>query len=271
MSSHIELAGASRYVLAAIDGDRRDFERARLEVLHAATGPWATRILRDRGLAAGWACADVGAGAGHLARWLAEQVGPDGRVVATDIETGFLDELEDPAVEVRDHDILTGPVEAEAFDLVVARAVVVHLRDRAAGLANLARSVRPGGWLVVIDPSLPAVPDVRRAADPELHDRVFRLWNDLLVDAGAAWDASVTVSVLDNLGFEAGGEGLSHVLGAGDATTRLWALTCVASAQPLVERGEVTWPEIDRVVAMMDEPGYRAYQSLGFASWGRRR
>jgi hypothetical protein len=43
------------------------------------------------------------------------------------------------------------------------------------------------------------VPRVHRAADPALHDRVFRLWNELLVEAGAGWDASLAVPALDDL------------------------------------------------------------------------
>jgi hypothetical protein len=35
-------------------------------------------------------CLEVGAGHGSMADWMAEQVGPGGRVVATDIDAGYL-------------------------------------------------------------------------------------------------------------------------------------------------------------------------------------
>ena len=38
------------------------------------------------GLAEGWHVLEVGAGGGSMARWLSEQVGPSGRVMATDID-----------------------------------------------------------------------------------------------------------------------------------------------------------------------------------------
>jgi 2-polyprenyl-3-methyl-5-hydroxy-6-metoxy-1,4-benzoquinol methylase len=43
-----------------------------------------TRIAR-LGIAPGWKCLDVGAGAGGVARWMAEKVGTTGSVTATDI------------------------------------------------------------------------------------------------------------------------------------------------------------------------------------------
>jgi hypothetical protein len=49
------------------------------------TGPSRRRYLAALGIQKGWHCLEVGAGHGVVARWLAEQVGPTGRVVATDI------------------------------------------------------------------------------------------------------------------------------------------------------------------------------------------
>ena len=57
------------------------------------------------GVAAGWACLEVGAGNGSVSHWLAQRVGPTGHVVASDIDTRFLDRLALPNLEVRRLDV----------------------------------------------------------------------------------------------------------------------------------------------------------------------
>ena len=51
---------------------------------------WTRRRLLAVGLGAGWSCWEVGAGGPRLPAWLAEQVGPGGRVVATDLDVSWL-------------------------------------------------------------------------------------------------------------------------------------------------------------------------------------
>ena len=49
-----------------------------------------------------------------MAVWLAEQVGPAGHVVATDIDTRYLQRLELPNLEALEHNILEDPLELSA-------------------------------------------------------------------------------------------------------------------------------------------------------------
>src|SRR5205807_660976 len=73
------------------------------------------------GVAEGWRCLEVGAGGGAVVEWLAERVGPRGRVVATDLDTRFLDALDATNVEVHSHDVLAEAPFEPGFDLVHAR------------------------------------------------------------------------------------------------------------------------------------------------------
>ena len=57
-------------------------EHERLAVLEANYDPGTFRLLEDCGVAPGWRCAEVGAGRGSVAAWLADAVGPEGSVVA---------------------------------------------------------------------------------------------------------------------------------------------------------------------------------------------
>ena len=125
-------------------------ERERLTAIQRTYGAGTVRAFEACGVAPGWQCLEVGAGTGAVAEWLADRVGPDGRVVATDIDTRWLDALGRDNVEVRRHDLVAEQLDG-GYDLVHARLLVEHLPDRPAVIAKLAGALRPGGWLVVED------------------------------------------------------------------------------------------------------------------------
>jgi tRNA A58 N-methylase Trm61 len=80
-------------------------ERDRLRALEAVFDHASTRRLADLGVGAGWRCLAVGCGAGGVAIWLARQVGPTGRVLATDVDTRFATGIAQPYLDVQAHDI----------------------------------------------------------------------------------------------------------------------------------------------------------------------
>ncbi|MFE0465024.1 class I SAM-dependent methyltransferase [Kitasatospora sp. NPDC058965] len=148
---------------------------------------WTLRHLDRLGLAAGAHCWEVGAGGPGIPRALAERVGPGGRVLASDLDTGWLTGLPAPTVEVLRHDVTRDPLPAGQFDLVHARLLLVHLPDRAAVLRRLADAVRPGGWLVIedADPALQplACPD-EHGPEQRLANRVRRAFRARLAERG---------------------------------------------------------------------------------------
>ena len=107
------------------------------------------RQLAALGIQPGWRCLEVGAGHGSIVRWLAEQVGPQGRVVATDINPRFLTAMQLPNVEVRQHDIRTDPLEPSLYDLAHCRAVLIHMPDPQLGSGGMVEALRIGGWLLI--------------------------------------------------------------------------------------------------------------------------
>jgi hypothetical protein len=72
-------------------------------------------------------------------------------VVATDIDTRWLEPMVTANLEVCHHDVVADPLDADGYDLVHARLVLEHLPQRGVVAAKLASAVRPGGWLVVED------------------------------------------------------------------------------------------------------------------------
>jgi SAM-dependent methyltransferase len=103
------------------------------------------------GIQPGWRCWEVGAGGPSLLVWLSEQVGPRGRVLATDIDTSWLEDEVDPVLEVRRHDVAHDHPPGEQFDLIHARLVLVHVPDRDRALRQIVASLRPGGVLLLED------------------------------------------------------------------------------------------------------------------------
>ena len=96
------------YRLAA--AGRESAEDERLDLLEQIYDPVSRR--RRSFVQPGWRCLEVGAGRGSMAVWLAEQVGPTGHVVATDIDTRYLARLDVPNLEVLQHSILDDPLDA---------------------------------------------------------------------------------------------------------------------------------------------------------------
>jgi SAM-dependent methyltransferase len=149
---------------------------------------------------------DVGAGIGEVARGLAPLVGDDGEVVALDNSQTMLD-----AAQRRDDggpvryvlgDVRALPYADGYFDGVRSERVLQHLDDPDAAIREMARVLRPGGRLslidtdwdsLVVDGSPSDLPDRLQAVQKPLHlvPRMGRSLRRRLVAAGLT-DATTT-------------------------------------------------------------------------------
>jgi len=123
-----------------------------LSLLEELFDPPTCERLDDVGVGPGWEALEVGAGRGSIAAWLAERVGPEGRVVATDVDTTLLEQRAAAGVEILRHDVLADDFSPASFDLVHCRALLVHVRDPERALARMAAWLKPGGVLVAEEP-----------------------------------------------------------------------------------------------------------------------
>ena len=131
-------------------------ERGRLESIQRNVDAHTVSILRTLPITSSWECLELGAGAGSIAYWLADQC-RDGRVAAVDIDTRYLDATGAPDLEIQQADVTGDGYRPGRFDLVHARYLFCHLPGRDAVLARAAGWLKPGGWLVVEEPyQLPA-------------------------------------------------------------------------------------------------------------------
>ncbi|MHC0432617.1 methyltransferase domain-containing protein [Streptomyces sp. O3] len=107
------------------------------------------RHLERLGVGPGWRCWEVGAGGVSVLAWLAKRVGPTGRVLATDVDTAWVESAARPPVEVLRHDVGAEAAPGEGFDLVHARFVLADAAERESALRSMVRALRPGGRLLV--------------------------------------------------------------------------------------------------------------------------
>jgi SAM-dependent methyltransferase len=92
-------------------------ERSRLALMSRLLDPMHRRHIESLGVGPGARVLEVGCGNGSISAWLAERVGPRGRAVALDLDLSLVD-VRAPGLELREGDIVAGPVDPGGFDLV---------------------------------------------------------------------------------------------------------------------------------------------------------
>jgi arsenite methyltransferase len=136
------------------------------------------------GAAPGERILDVGCGPGFYCAELLEEVGPDGAVVGVDGSPQMLAlaarrcEGHDN-VEFREGDATSLPAQDAGFDAALCVQVLEYVPDVAAALAELRRTLRPGGRVVVWDVDWATVS--WHSADPARMKRVLGAWDEHLV------------------------------------------------------------------------------------------
>ncbi|WP_426624829.1 class I SAM-dependent methyltransferase [Leifsonia sp. McL0607] len=126
-------------------------ERDRLDAMSETFDGASHAALGAVGPMPGWHCLDAGAGKGSIARWLASQVGPSGRVLAVDLDTSGLESSPHAGVDVLSGDITDPALPLGTYDLVHARFLLLNLRSREEILTRFVDILRPGGYLVISD------------------------------------------------------------------------------------------------------------------------
>ena len=249
-------------------------ERSRLELLEKNDNPNTIRRLEMLGVAEGWNCLEIGAGAGSVARWLAEKVGPTGKVVATDINTRFLDRLNVPNLEVRRHDIRTDDLETGAYDLVHCRRLLEHLLEPEKALNRMARALRPGGWLFIedIDGGSILSTDVTNPSAASMVE-FNRAFFDLLRKRGIAdfYLGRRERSLVEQLGFvNVDHEGFTRVTRGGGPHAQFAVMTIQAAVRPLIAAGAITQEQFDSVERLYRDPSFYWPEYTLFGAWGQK-
>jgi 2-polyprenyl-3-methyl-5-hydroxy-6-metoxy-1,4-benzoquinol methylase len=227
-----------------------EHERRRLEALENTADPQTIRHLEAIGVARGWKCLEVGGGGGSIARWLSERVGVEGRVVVTDIDPRFIEALASPNTEVLRHDITEADPPAADFDVVHARAVLMHLTTRVQVLDRLARSVKPGGWLLIEDSDSFSL----SAAGPPSPFTALMAAVTTKTTIDWQWARSVP-SRFSALGLvNVQGEAVTPFVQGGSTLAEFWSLTFRHRRSAYIESGVTTAEQIDKALAFLADP-----------------
>jgi ubiquinone/menaquinone biosynthesis C-methylase UbiE len=271
-SSIVSQTGAAmtrtEYALGNVDPQaERRFDELE-DLFDASTVQYLTAL----GVSPGWSCWEVGAGSGSIARWLADMVGPTGSVLATDLDLRWLRDENPPWLTARAHNVVSDKAPKEAFDLVHARLVLVHLRQRERVLETLVRSLRPGGWILVEDfdhAFLDATTPV--TAQEASVRRIHRGFRELLIQRGA--DLTYARGLPDLLRAHGlrgvAGEGRMTFAAGASAAARLLEANLLQVGDQMVHGNLCTRQELKTALELLHDPDHGFATPLLISAWGR--
>ncbi len=248
-------------------------ELTRLRLLESVADLETVRILDRIGVRPGWRCLEVAAGAGSIARALAERVGTDGEVTAIDMDLRFLMSSAGPNLTIRRADVLTDDLGVDRFDLVHTRHLLAHLGVRAAdAVARMAAAVRPGGWLVVEDVDLTHSPAWMAGSEREAAvERVMSGFRRVITARGGDPRIGRRLPLLLEgaglVGVEV--DARMRYLRPGDTGVDV-ARTTLGAIRPALLGAGVAVGDVDTVIEALAARHFRGFDPLQVAAWGRK-
>jgi SAM-dependent methyltransferase len=243
--------------------------KRRLELLEQYLDPITKRRVVALGVGAGSRCLEVGGGGGSIARWLSDLVGSTGGVVATDINTRFLDDIDAPNFEAQRHDILADPLPEGVFDFAHTRWLLHHLPDPEIAIRKMVAALKPGGWLLLEEVDFFPV----RASSSTAYSEFMAALTGTVVAASGRdcfWARALPGIVATMDLVDVGGEGDFSVIRGGSPTAEFFSLTADQMREAMIERGAQTAEQIDAAKALLASPDFWAFGGGGVAVWGRR-
>jgi SAM-dependent methyltransferase len=246
-----------------------DWQRARerLALLEACHDPATFRRAQALGVDTGWSCLEAGAGHGSVARWLAQRVGPGGRVVAADLDVTLLQEIDTPGLELREMDLVADELPAAAFDFVHTRLVLLHIPDREAVLRRLVAALRPGGVLLLEEDDIHPVLATARGAYRAAWEAFLQLMGAAGTDPEWARDLPERLIELGLVDVDAEVDG--QLFRGGSDPARFWSLTWHQTRDRALALG-IPGDIVDAGRAVLADPDRWFHGPAKIATWGRR-
>ena len=257
-----------RYLLTNAGSETGD----RFAGLEGVFDPVTRGHLNRLGLAPGARCLEVGAGSGSIARWMADQVGSSGQVLAVDLDPRWCRREGRAPFEVRALDLVAESIPMGPWDVIHERLVLQHIPERFDVLSRIVDALAPGGVLLLEDFDTGVVRTVDRSGpDHELIERVAQAFNRLLGTRGGISDFAVdALRVLRGHGLQ--GTGASGYMSI-DLGGTGWAQVLAANARQVRDglMGQGLTPEdVDRFLEVLADPDTIVGSSVLISSWGRR-
>jgi ubiquinone/menaquinone biosynthesis C-methylase UbiE len=247
-------------------------ERDRLRLVEDAWDPGSIAYFKRIGVSEGWHVLMVAGGGGSLVEWMAQRVGPTGRVVAIDLDPRFLEPLAEQYdnVEVMQRNVVTEKLPAGQYDIVHTRLLVAWLPERVDVIDKMAAALKPGGTLMIEDmdsgswgPAYPteAADKVRAAAmrfldatgyDPSTGRRL------------AGWFKKAGLEDVDAHGS------VLTFRGSSPTVVPFYLYTFRESTQLMLDMQLVSEEDIAQVEARYADPEYDGLAHTMVTAWGRK-
>lgn len=274
----LERSGSLAPAVYALGRDQAEAERLRRQ--SDELGPHSATLLDRVGLRRGQNAIDLGCGPSGILELLADRVRPDGHVVGVDrdpalvaLARSLVQQRGLANVDVVEGDARRTGLPTASFDVVHARTLLINVPDPGSVVAEMSRLVRPGGWIVGMEPDgagrvyYPPNPAIDRlheifgatyrldGADPFIGRRVPELFRE----AG-----------LTDVGVEA----RADVYPPGHSRRTLRPDLVRSMRAKIVERGIAGERELreldDTARTYLDDPTTLVVPHLFFLTWGRK-
>ncbi len=247
----------------AIDG-----EAERLRMMSDLLDPISQSHLKQLPLREAAVCLEIGAGNGSISQWIASELRPAGQVLATDLAPELMQDVGAENLEVRALDVVSDELPESAYDLVMVRALLHHLPSRMAVVETMARALKPGGWLFIHEPDF--YPTL--VAEPALEAdfwTAFLKWSatrDIDYFVGRKIAPHMQRLNLQNITAE----GHTKLYAGGSLFAHWWQLSLQVAADTMLAEGAVTKQQLDRFMALYDDPQHWTMTIAFTATCGQR-
>jgi SAM-dependent methyltransferase len=246
-----------------------DRAKRRLARLEEYLDPLTQRRMTKLGIRDGLKCLEVGGGGGSVATWLCEQVGPTGRVVATDINIQFLQDIKRSNFEAKRHDITVDSLPPSEFDFVHTRWLLHHLPEPERAIRRMIEALRPGGWLLLEEVDFFPV---YTSSSKAYADFMAALTSTVVKTSGrdCFWARALPELVAGMGLLQVGGEGDFSVIQGGSPIAEFFSLTADQMRQRMLESGVQSAEQLDHALGLLNDPRFWAFGGGGVAVWGQR-
>jgi SAM-dependent methyltransferase len=234
----------SQYIF---DNSQDASELKRLQAIERIFDPKSKKRILSTGIANGWRCLEVGAGAGSIARWMSEIVGESGRVMAVDLDTRFIADINLPNIEVIKSDIQNLSLEHHSFDLIHARYVLIHISDFRLALANMLKLLKPNGWLVLEEPDFSAARAIAGQGMESVNRVNQSIWQ-MFENRGMDYAFGVKLpAILQEFNLELlCVENDAHLVNGGSSVAKMMKMSTLQLAEKYISTGKSTHEDIEK-------------------------